>query len=63
LLNLTKKLYYFLPFHVFDGDAILPGATTVSANFFPSLSQNVRPEYAVIERMEPTVPAPFGLQV
>ena len=63
MFNLTKKLPYTLLFHVLDGDAIFPGAATVSANFFSSLSQNVRPEYAVIERMEPTVPAPFGLQV
>src|SRR5450759_360733 len=63
LLNLTQKLFDTFPFHVLNGDAILPSATTVSADSFPSLSQNVRPEYAVIERMEPTVPAPFGLQV
>jgi hypothetical protein len=60
LLNLTKKLFYTLPFHVLDVDAIFSGAATVSADFFPSLSQNVRPEYAVIERMEPTVPVPLG---
>jgi hypothetical protein len=63
LLNLIYKLFHSLPFHVLDGHAIFPGAPTVSADFFPSLSQNVRPEYAVIERMEPTVPAPLGRQV
>jgi len=46
-----------------DGHAIFPGAPTVSADFFPSLSQNVRPEDAVIERMKPSVSAPFGRQV
>jgi hypothetical protein len=63
LLYLTQKLFNALPFHVLDGYAILPGAPTVSADFFPCLSQNVRPVYTVIERMEPTVPAPLGLQV
>jgi hypothetical protein len=63
LLNLTKKLFHSFPFHVLDRHAIFSGTATVSADFFPSLSQNVRPVYAVIERMEPTVPAPLGLQV
>jgi TRAP-type C4-dicarboxylate transport system substrate-binding protein len=63
LLYLTKKLFHSLPFHVLDGHAIFPGAATVSADFFPGLAQNVRPEYAVIERMEPTVPVPLGRQV
>jgi hypothetical protein len=60
LLNLAQKLFHSFPFHVCDGDAIFPGAATVSADFFPSLAQNVRPEYAVIERMEPSVPVPLG---
>jgi hypothetical protein len=62
LLYLTQKLFNALPFHVLNGYAILTGAPSVSADFFSSLSQNVRPVSAVIERMEPTVPAPLGLQ-
>ncbi len=58
-----KKLLHSLPFHIFDGDAIFTGAATVSADFFPSLSQKVRPEYAVIEGMKPTLPVPLGRQV
>ena len=46
-----------------DGDAILSGAPTVSADCLPCLAQNVRPEDVVIERMEPAVPAPLGRQV
>ena len=36
LLNLTKKLFDTLPFHILDGDAILPGAPTVSAGIAAS---------------------------
>jgi hypothetical protein len=63
LCNLAEKLFHSFSFHVFDGDAILPGAPTVSADFLPSLAQNVRSEDVVIERMEPAVPAPLGRQV
>jgi hypothetical protein len=63
LLNLAQKLFLSFLFHTCDGDAIFPSAATVSADFFPGLSQNVRPEYAVIERMEPSVPVPLNRQV
>jgi hypothetical protein len=63
LLNFPQKLLHTCLFNLRDGHAILPGAATVSADFFPSLSQNVRPEYAVIEGMKPTVPAPLGRAV
>jgi hypothetical protein len=45
-----------------DGRTIRPGAAAILAYFFPGPPQHIGPEDAVIERMEPTVPAAFGRQ-
>jgi hypothetical protein len=52
-----------LPFDVFDGLAIYPRTPTFPAYFFLGPPQHIGPEHAVIERMEPSVPAPLGRQL
>ena len=46
------------------GHAVYTSTPTVTpTHFFPGPPQYVGPEYAVIERMKPSVPAPLGRQV
>jgi len=62
LLNLGKKRSHACSFDVVDTQTVRPGAAAVLAYFFPGPPQNIRPEDAVIERVEPSVPARFGRQ-
>jgi hypothetical protein len=60
LPDLFQKLLYSLAFHLLDGHAINPGRSAVGAHLLPGPPQDIGPEDAVVQRMEPSIPAPLG---
>jgi hypothetical protein len=44
---------------VFNPYPVNAGPTSIGADFSPGPPQNVRPEEAVVKRMESTIPTPF----
>jgi hypothetical protein len=60
LLDLRKEPSHACLFDVGNGQTIRPGAASILAYVFPGPPQNIGPEDAVIERMEPAIPAAFG---
>jgi hypothetical protein len=63
LPDLLHKLLRPLAFHLLDGDAIHPGRSAVDADLLPGPPQDIGPDEAVIQRVQPSVPAPLGCQV
>jgi hypothetical protein len=58
-----EKLGHALTLHFFEAEAIDARAASLRAYFTPGPPQDVGPVDAVIERVEPTVPTPFGRSV
>jgi len=50
-------------FHIFDADAIDAGASLVGSHFLPGPPQDVGPDDAVIQSVEPTAPIPLGRKI
>jgi hypothetical protein len=63
LPNSAQEFLHTPIFHVFYGDAVYTGTSTIATHFSPGPPQDIGPEYAVIERMKPSVSAPLGRQV
>jgi hypothetical protein len=51
---------YPLPLDVVSLHLVDAGTSAMGAHFSPGPPQHVRPEHAVVERMESAIPAPLG---
>ena len=58
-----EKRCHALSLHFFQAHAIDAGTASVGFHFLPSSPQYIGPEYAVIERVEPSLPTLLGRQV
>ena len=55
-----EEHHFALALHVFYGYAIDTSCASIPAHFTPGPPQNIGPENAVVERMEPSIPAPLA---
>jgi hypothetical protein len=60
LFNRLEKGDYPLPLDVVSLHLVDAGTSSLGAHFSPGPPQHVRPEHAVVERLESAIPAPLG---
>jgi hypothetical protein len=60
VLKRLEKGGYPPPLNVVYLHFVDAGTSSIGAHFSPGPPQNVRPENAVVERMESAIPAPLG---
>jgi hypothetical protein len=60
LLKRLEKGGYAPVLDVFDSYPVNAGTAPIGADFSPGPPQHVRPEDAVVERLEAALPAPLG---
>jgi hypothetical protein len=58
-----QKQRFALALYFFQTHAVDASTASIGFHFFPSPPQYIGPEYAVIERMESSIPTLLGRQV
>jgi len=61
--NGLKEAVHALALDILDTNTIDARAPSIRPYFLPGPPQNIGPDHAIVERMEPSVPAPFGRSV